>query len=303
MKYPELAPNDTRADQHALRVAAAVQNAVRPATVILFGSRATGNHFESSDIDLLVISAGSNTRATELIARRTALDYMKANPPELNSDVITMTGEEFRRYRLANQHIAGQAANHGVVMSGEELRYGADYDDEYPAHWPETKQRLENAQEYQFHFNDMVVGNSGNQKLMGFVAQQAVENALKGWLSTFNEKRTYGHELRPLWDEVRQLENWTTPGLQELERVIDALFNYTEFEDPQAPGITMDWLSKYAVDYRYGRPSYRMTRDERSELKQLINDALNGIFERINQRSGTSLDDLWAGGAKPWEQD
>ena len=155
-------------DQHALDIAAAVQGAVSPATVILFGSRALGRHTDSSDIDLLVIAASQNTRAPELIARRTAGDFMMINPPELDADVIVMTREEFARCRLANQHVAGQAANLGVVMSGESLDFPTENDDNFPDHWPETRQRLENVLEYQFHFNQMVDEKHSKSEADGF---------------------------------------------------------------------------------------------------------------------------------------
>ena len=289
-----------RPDPHAFSVAAAVQNAVAPATVVLFGSRATGQHTQSSDIDLLIIALGDNTTGPEITARITASAYMKANPPTLNTDVIVMTQATFNRSRLANQHIAGQAARYGVVMSGEKLNYSVEHDYEYPVHWPETKQRLENTQESQFHFNDMVDGHSGNQRLMGFVGQQAIENALKGWLSTHNDPRTFGHELRPLWDDIHQLEDWSTHEMRELEQTIDNLFEYTRFQDPNDPGESLDWLTRYAVVYRYGpRPAYVMSREERKELQGFLNHALNGIIDRINQLSGTSQDDLWTEGQKP----
>ena len=290
-------------DQNALDIAAAVQKAVSPATVILFGSRALGSHTDSSDIDLLVIADGQNTRAPELIARRTAGDFMMVNPPKLDADVIVMTREEFARCRLANQHVAGQAANLGVVMSGQGLNSPAENNDNFPDHWPETRQRLENVLEYQFHFNQMLDENIQNQRLMGFLGQQALENALKGWLSTWNDRRTFGHELVPLWDDVRPMEDWVSPAMQELQQDIDLLFDYTKYEDPQALGITLDWLTLYAARYRYSRPSHRMTREERSELQERMNPVLNGIMERIHQRSGTSPDDLWVDGIKPWDEE
>ena len=291
----------SRPDQHALNVATAVQEAVSPATVILFGSRAHGRHNPSSDIDLLVIAPGPTTAGPDITARRTAHRYMKANPPQLNTDVITLTRKQFNRFRLANQHVAGQAANHGVVMSGEKLDYTTEPQDEYPAHWPETKQRLENTEESQFHFNTMVEGNTGNQKLMGFVAQQALENALKGWLSTYNDSRTFGHELTPLWEDLRALEDWDTPQLHRLQQQVDALFEYTRYEDPDNPGNYLDWLTNYSVTYRYGRPSHTMNREERKDLQYLLNAALDGITARIHQRSRTSPNHLWTDGTKPWE--
>ena len=89
----------------------------------------------------------------------------------------------------------------------------------------------------------------------------------------------------------------------ELAQSIDLLFDYTRYEDPQATCITLDWLTLYAAKYRYSRPSHRMNREERKELQERLNPVLNGIMERIHQRSGTSPDDLWAEGIKPWDEE
>ena len=291
-----------RSDRHSLNVAAAVQTAVSPAVVILFGSRATGSHSDSSDIDLLLVVDYGNTIAPELMARRAAQDFMAARPPLLDTDIIVFTRREFDRYRLANQHIAGQAANYGVVMNGDVLDEPAENEDGFPDHWPETRQRLENVLEYQFHFNQMVDENIQNQRLTCFLGQQALEDALKGWLSTFNDKRTFGHELLPLWQDILSLEDWSGSDMKELRQVIDELFAHLKYEDPQAPGITMDWLTLYAATYRYTRPSHRMTRQERTDLQEKLNKAINGISDRIHLLSGTSNSDLWIDDIRPWDQ-
>ena len=79
-------------DGHALNIAHAVQQAVAPDTVLLFGSRATGKHRADSDVDILIIrpdppqSAASAQRAaaaymdTHPIPRRHPLGTINANP-------------------------------------------------------------------------------------------------------------------------------------------------------------------------------------------------------------------------------
>ena len=125
-------------DRHALNVADAVQDAVAPATVILFGSRAENRHREHSDIDLLIITGNGNPQGAEIVARKAASAYMKSNPPRHGVDVISMTRKEFDRCRTANQHVAGQAARYGIVMNGENLGHSSRQEDAYPDHWVET---------------------------------------------------------------------------------------------------------------------------------------------------------------------
>ena len=287
-------------DQHALNVARAVQEAVAPATVVLFGSRARNRHRENSDVDLLIIADGENPVGAEIRARNTAHAYLKANPPRLAVDVFSTTRGEFARCRRANQHIAGQAARYGVVMNGEDLDYPSGYQDSYPTHWPETRQRLENVEEFLHQFNQMVDENHWNQRLLGFGAQQAVENALKGWLSAYNDTRTFSHELVGLWTDIQNLEDWSGPDMEKLGNAVTGLFSCIQYEDPDRPGEAADRLTNYAVTYRYGRTFYRMTQKQRLELREAINDALAAIMDRIHAISGTTTADLWTEGQRPW---
>ena len=288
-------------DRHALNVAQAVQYVVAPATVILFGSRAENRHRKHSDIDLLIITGNGNPQGAEINARKVASAYMKSNSPRLAVDIISMTRKEFDRCRVANQHIAGQAARYGIVMNGDNLDYSSYQEDVYPAHWVETKQRLENVDEYLYEFNRMVDENHRGQKLLGFCAQQAVENALKGWLSAYNDDRTFGHELTDLWEDVQKIEDWSNPGADELRQSVAKLFGCIYYEDPDNPGVSSDWLSKYATIYRYGRTSHQITREELAELHEAVNNALGTIIEKIHTISGTTSSDLWTEGFKPWE--
>ena len=138
-------------------------------------------------------------------------------------------------------------------MNGEDLDYSSGYQDSYPTHWPETKQRLENVEEFLHQFNQMVDENHWNQRLLGFIAQQAVENTLKGWLSACNDARTFSHELTGLWKDIEGIEDWSNPESGELHRVVTNLFACIQYQDPDRPGEEADWLTKYAVTYRYGR--------------------------------------------------
>ena len=80
-------------DGHALNIAHAVQRAVAPDTVLLFGSRATGKHRADSDVDILIIrpdppqsaAAGAQRAAaaymdTYPLPRRHPLETINANP-------------------------------------------------------------------------------------------------------------------------------------------------------------------------------------------------------------------------------
>ena len=293
-------PRTNRPDPLALAVADAVQRSVTPARVILFGSRARGDYRSDSDIDLMVITDAADTTAAELKAKLTARECLRLQQTDIGVDVVTMTVNAFRRACRANQHVAGQAYNQGIWMSTESLDNIAPEPDGYPDHWPETVRRLQTVEEWLYHVNDMLDQESGPQRVMGFGAQQAVENALKAWLSTHNLQRNYGHDLMPLWDEVRNLPETSTPDAATAITAVDDLFAYTRYETPELPGVQLDWLSKYAVDYRYAGVSYAMTASERAEFKELLNIAVSAIVALVHQRSGTTPADVWPEGVRPW---
>ena len=293
-------PQRHSADPLALAVAEAVQRSVAPARVILFGSRARGDYRYDSDIDLMVITNAADTTAAELKAKLTARECLRLQQADIGVDVVTMTVTSFRRACLANQHVAGQAHNHGISMSNESLDNIAPEPDGYPDHWPETARRLQTVEEWLYHVNDMLDRESGPQRVMGFGAQQAVENALKAWLSTHNLQRNYGHDLMPLWDEIRNLPETSTPDAATVATAVDDLFAYTRYETPELPGAQLDRLTKYAVDYRYAGVSYVMTAAERAEFKELLNIAVSAIVALVHQRSSTTPADVWPEGIRPW---
>ena len=289
-----------RADPLAVALAGAVQQSVTPARVILFGSRARGDHRPDSDIDLMVITDAADTAATEIKAKLAARERLRSLQTDIGVDVVTMTVNAFRRACRANQHVAGQAHNQGIWMSSESLDNITPEPDGYPDHWPETVRRLQTVEEWLYHVNDMLAQESGPQRVMGFGAQQAVENALKAWLSTHNLPRNYGHELMPLWDEIRSLPETSGPDAAPAVAAVADLFAHTRYAAPELPGVQLDRLSKYAVDYRYAGVSYAMTPAERAEFKELLNIAVSAIVALVHQRSGTTPADVWPEGVRPW---
>ena len=291
-------------DPHALRIAAHVQEAVRPDVIILFGSRAVGDYRENSDVDILVITDRENHLDSRGPAVATAKSYLRENPPWLEVAIITMTRREFDRCRPARQHIAGQAAIYGVNMSGDRMDYRYHRGEEHDEHWPETKQRIQNAEEWQRQLGQMVDEDHWNRKLMGLSAQQAVENAFKGWLSTHNDPGRYGHEIEDAWERINALEkDWSDPAAQKAREAIEELLDYTRFPDStyDNPGNTSNWLILYAAVYRYGNPNHVMGREEQRKLREKVDRAVDSIIGLIHERSRTSNLDVYPGGIRPWE--
>ena len=91
-----------------------------PATVILCGSRAAGDHRPDSDVDLMAIAPDEATLREADETLRLLLEG-KYDTPVVN--VITMTREKFLGTAPLAQSMAGQAARHGVTPEGKSLNY------------------------------------------------------------------------------------------------------------------------------------------------------------------------------------
>ena len=293
------------ADPLALEIAKRAQEAAAPAVVVLFGSRARGDHRPNSDVDLLVVADGENAQPARLAARDAVSRYLQQTAVGISADILAMTRSEFRQCRLAKQHIAGQADTYGIVMTEQgldspERGYDSQWDG-YPVHWPETRRRLENVEEYSHHFNEMVDEGHWNQKMLGFMAQQSVENALKGWLSARNNSQNWDHDLDRIWSGIESTEDWSAPGASLVRSCVTELLDQLKYDDPNRPGRPGNWLSDYAVIYRYGGTLHQMTRAERLELQEGVNKAVTAVVQWIHAISGTSESDVFPEGVRPWD--
>ncbi len=316
----------------ALAIAQAVQDEMPGARVILFGSRARGDHRPNSDTDLLIIIPDDTNRVDwQTQARWKAARERERLATQTGCDVSVMTKTEFETNRLAARHIAGRAAAYGVEMSRERPDY-RHYDEEdeeyiegydvltaenaksaeifllfsassvlsavngrtvnYPSHWPETRVRIENALDWLDEFNERVENNSPRQRILGFAGQQAFENALKTLLSTYNQQRDWGHDFGPLWTDIQNEETHTDPHFGQVQEKVDFLLDATSYADSRNPARTQNWLELYAVTYRYGGTNHIMTPEEKQDLQEKLNEAINAIVDHVHRRSGTTPDDV-----------
>ena len=282
-----------KADPQALAIARAAQDAVAPdAAVILFGSRATGRHRPDSDVDLMVLSDAKDPHIAAGQAGRAAVKYMKQNPPGLPVNPVGFTWWEFHHYSKAGLHVTGQAARFGVFMSkeGEERSgsYAPEPETGYPAHWPATSQRLRNILRHKSDLNFLAGHSEPSQELFGRVVQQAIENALKGWLSAYDLQRDFGHDLLELWSAIREVEDYAAESASPALAETQALFDYIEFQDNEGPA---DWLTRYAVRYQYDGIISQIDQAQVHQLVELVNRALDAIVAHIYQVSGVAPDD------------
>ena len=252
-------------DPKACAVARAVGEAVHPAKVILFGSRARGDFTPDSDIDLLIITGPGPVdqqayQRTSAAARRTVEELYGDS---IAVDLLRMSERAFHDGRRARNHVAGQAVRDGFEANGDKVTY----DNPQPTNWPDIRQRIANAERELGVLKILVEANAA-QEAIGLHAQQALENALKGWISALDADYHNTHDLADLMAIVRQhpAENDTSAG----ERLA--------------------WLTEYAVRYRYAGAEVVM--DDRFALLAATAETVEAILARIRVLVATEEEEL-----------
>ncbi len=175
----------SKADPKAVAVARAVYDAVRPEKVILFGSRARGDHRPDSDIDLLIVSDDGLTREGYMNARKVVMEAAtRIYGNYFDANLVWMPREKYMECRKGINHVAAQAARDGVDMNGEKEEYERDVGTTFD--WADVRQRVINADRELSVLEDLIAANSA-QEAIGFHAQQTLENILKAWISAFGQ--------------------------------------------------------------------------------------------------------------------
>ena len=249
-----------RADPKAVAVARAVYDAVRPESVILFGSRARGDHRPDSDIDLLVISNDHSSRDARMKAREAASKASRLIYGDyFDTDLVWMPREKYMACRRGINHVAAQAARDGFDMNGEKEEY--ERDPETTFDWADVRQRVINTDRELITMENLIATESP-QEAIGFHAQQALENILKGWISAFGAEYGNTHELGKLIGIIRN--------------------DFHEYDTPA--GEELAWLTEYAVEYRY--EGARLIMDDPIELYFALERVTSAVEERIKTLTG-----------------
>lgn len=253
-----------KADSKAVAVARAVYDAVPLDSVILFGSRARGDHRPDSDIDLMLIHSEAMSRDDYRKASQTAYDAIERiyGTRWIGVDLLDIPKSTYLRCRGGINHVTAQAARDGVDMNGEKPEYEPDSE---PFDWHDVRQRVVTANR---NLRDLEAGLAASlsQEIIGFLAQQTVENILKAWISAAGVGYRNTHQLSELLGIIK---------------------NIPEEQDTSASEELL-WLTRYAVRYRYEGAVLEM--DDPIELYERIAFVVDAIEERI--RTLTGVDEL-----------
>ncbi len=197
-----------RHDPKALRIAKAVQQREQPELVILFGSRARGDHEElMSDIDVMLVQDtepdDAIQKAAAAAAARVAWEtYGREVPVEL----VWRTIEEFRHNRRYVNSVETHAVKDGIVMPRDPNQYGSsqyeDEDTEYSYHWESYEILIERAEAHLSAFQSLA-SNGQPDFPIGQQAHFALECGLKALLEARRILYGYNHSMADLLGTLR----------------------------------------------------------------------------------------------------
>ena len=149
-------------------------------------------------------------------------------------------------------------------MSTERTDYNNRYEEDYPAHWTNTRKNLANSWENMYRFEELVEEKSWDHKMVGFYAQQTVENGLKSLLSLHQDTVEFRHDLQGIWNHyLRRHHDPNRSDHQEIRESVEELMEHTRYQDSN--GRDECWLTLYAAVYRYGQEVRRMPEWERQQ--------------------------------------
>ena len=191
-------PPDADADA-VRRSACAAGSAIDARCVILFGSRARGDHRHDSDIDLAIVAAEAELDAQQRHdLRERARAAARSAAAELTNhvDVIVWTDAEYRAKKRSINHVAGRAWREGLILYGVHETLPGE----------EIVSELDNAHELMRMARGQIRGVSAMafddetfvENIFGFHAQRGAELALKAWITLLGQRYERTHNVADL---------------------------------------------------------------------------------------------------------
>ena len=215
--------SDIQAEEMIATIGQAVGKALNAACVLLFGSRARGDHKEYSDVDLAVILPASEyplepQRRVDLEAQGVAVAEQVSDKLFRRVDVRVWTEPKFRAEKRSINHVAGRIWREGTVLFGShETLLGEEVVQELP----HVRELIDMARG-QLNTMDILRNPEIREEDFGFHAERATELTLKAWLALVGEQYRLTHFLDQLCD---QLESAGVEGVRQF-RDLTSLTNY-----------------------------------------------------------------------------
>ena len=209
-------------DHRALEIAKYLHRVADAEQTILFGSRARGDYRTDSDLDILIVKEELPPEQWLEDLRDQARELQKSRLPEASGiDVICMTGAQFKSQRKLKNNLANSIARQGAnVVPDEDLEYSLQ-DGEENIDWDDVETKLNDAMGAARWLEAIAAAGilaAGDDKQMGRIAQNALENAYKAALGAhgleYPTSGRDGHNLRILTGLLR--EGLKIPGEEEV---------------------------------------------------------------------------------------
>ena len=231
-------------NQRVMEVARHIHKIAGAKQTFLFGSRARGDHYDNSDIDLLVITRDIPADSWLEDMRRRARQTQKALMPEASGiDVICLSETDFLSRSRRRNNMANTIIKEGhPVMSDENLSYRLESEDE-EVDWADVEQKINDATgaaNWIEAIQQAGILDAGDDKQFGRVAQNALEFAYKAVIAAhgyeYPTSGRDGHNLTILTQLLRDHE------------IISS--------DEEAPGESHRYLSEFggAAVYAHEHP-------------------------------------------------
>lgn len=193
-------PSASVGDAELVReIVGAVGSELSARSVILFGSRARGDHRAESDVDLAVIVPQASLDAQQRYDLRKQANTVAVGMADGRFrciDIVIWTESEFRTQKRSINHVAGRAWREGEILYGTHKTLPGE----------EIVSELDNANELMrmcrgqaralFAMaldNDVFIEN-----IFGFHAQRGTELALKAWVSLVGQRYERTHSVADL---------------------------------------------------------------------------------------------------------
>ncbi len=260
-------------DHKAIEAAERLRQAIDANCVLLFGSRARADWTDKSDLDLVVLSDAMPDQETILDtqdqAARIATDTFGQH---MTVDVLFMTHQDFRLLsKQTINHVAARARRQGILMPRNTEDYGSTYDDYEDNEQLEYLERERRIADANVHYRNMhgLLDLGFEDKDTAFLAQQAIENAMKALISAFGEEYNTHHSTRAFARDIRRL---------------DPRGDEWHFDS------NLGQLDNFAGGTRYG-PTITPITDYR-EMANNVTEDLDRIYERISELTGTDPWDI-----------
>ena len=180
------------------RIASAAGCAVDARCVILFGSRARGDHRPDSDVDLAVVTTETELDAqqrNDLRERARTAAEAAAGERFRHIDLLIWTEAEYRAKKRSINHVAGRAWREGVVLYGVHETLPGE---EIVSELDNAHELMRMCQRQLRGINNMHDETLFPEELFGFHAQRGAELAFKAWITLLGERYERTHNVADL---------------------------------------------------------------------------------------------------------